>query len=186
MNNEINQRFIDNFLEAEKLYKDKRFNESLEIYKALLEDQPNHISVLINIGLVYENLGELNKTIEFYKKCCELKPHQALQVHNLANIYSRLERWTDAFPLLKKLINIDFNNENNTEKYALCLFNIKSKEETKCFINSAISKYPDNQLLNRLLGKSLLHLNSHKDGLKYLQKASGFIEFSTDGIKYLE
>ena len=185
MNKEIDQIFIDDFSEAEILYKQNKFKESLEKYKSLLKIQPDHISVLNNIGLVYEKLNDFNKSIDFYKKCNEIKPNQVILIHNLANAYTQLERWADALPLLKSIIDIDFENENNSEKYALGLFNIKSKEETKCFISAVIAKYPDNELLNRLLGKSLLHLNLHSEGLKYLQKGSGFIELNADGVKYL-
>jgi len=185
MSEQIDQNFIDTFAEAEQLYKDGNYDESLEKYKTLLQDHPNHISVLNNIGLVYERLDDFEKSIEFYEKCNNLIPNQVIFIHNLANAYTRLEKWVEATPLLEKIIDIDFEREKNAEKYALCLFNTKSKEETKNFTSSAIDKFPDNRLLNRLLGRSLLYLNAHRDGLKYLQKGSGFIEFDADGVNYL-
>ncbi len=185
MNKELSQKLIDDFSEAERLCNENKLNESLEIYKALLKVLPNHISVLNNTGLVYEKLGDFNKSIDLYIKCNELAPDQVILINNLANAYTRMDRWEDAYPLLKKIIDLDYENESNSEKYALCLFNIKSKGETKSFIGSAIAKYPENRLLNRLLGRSLLELNSHIEGLKYLRKGSGFIQFDPDGVKYL-
>lgn len=181
----MDQTFIDNFSEAEKLFKNNKLEESLKKYKALLKEQPEHIPVLNNIGLVYEKLHDFGKAVEFYKRCNDLVPGHVILTSNLANAYTRLERWAEAIPLLEKIVDAEFENEKNTEKYALCLFNIKPWEDTKNFLTSAVSKYPDNQLLNRLLGKSLLHLNCHIDGLKHLQRGSGFIEFDNDGIKYL-
>ena len=67
-------------------------------------------------------------------------------------------------------------NEGNCEKYAICLFNTKAFKETKDFITSIHIKYPKNDLLNRLLGRSLLNLNSHVEGLKYLQSRHSLIE----------
>lgn len=185
MHKKVSQKFIDDFSEAEKLCNENKLNESLKKYEALLREQPDHIIVLNNIGLVYEKLGNFNKSIEFYKKCNELKPDQVVLIHNLANAYTQAERWADAYPLFKQIINTDFHNENNTEKYALCLFNTRSKEETKNFLSSAISKYPENKVLNRILGRALLYLGQHIEGLKYLQKGSGFIELNADGVKYL-
>ncbi len=185
MNKQVSQKFIDEFSAAEKLCNENKLNESLEKYQSLLEQQPDHIFVLNNIGLVYEKLGDFDKSIEFYKKCNELKPNQAVLIHNLANVYVQAERWADAYPLLKQIIDTDFQNENNSEKYALCLFNTKSKQETKNFISSAIKKYPKNPLLNRLLGRSLLYLNAHAEGLEYLRNGSGFIELGSEGVKYL-
>jgi len=185
MNHKVNQLFVDKFTEAENLFKENRFNESLEKYQTLLKDHPDHIYVLNNMGLVYEKTGDLNKSLELYKKCNELMPNQAVLIHNLANVYTQLERWADALPLLKSIIDSDLGNEKNAEKYALCLFNTSSKEEVEHFISSVISKYPDNKLLNRLLGRALLYLNAHIDGLKYLQKGSGVVELDNDGVKYL-
>ena len=88
-------------------------------------------------------------------------------------------------PLLKKVIDIGLDHEGNCEKYAISLFNIKAFKETKDFITLIHLKYPKNDLLNRLLGRSLLNLNSHVEGLKYLQSSHGFIQLSSNGIKYL-
>ena len=185
MNSEVSQKFIDEFSEAEKLCNENQLDASLEIYMALLKQQPNHIFVLNNIGLVYEKLGDYENSIAYYKKCNDLQPNQPVIIHNLANAYTQAERWEEARPLLKKIVSMDFQHENNTEKYALCLFNTKSKQETKDFINAAIEKYPENQLLNRLLGRSLLYLGHHVEGLECLQKGTGFIEFSSEGVKFL-
>ena len=185
MNSEVSQKFIDDFSQAEKLCNENQLDASLEKYMALLKQQPDHIFVLNNIGLVYEKLGDFENSIAYYKKCNDLKPNQAVLIHNLANVYTQAERWEDALPLLKKIVDTDFQHENNSEKYALCLFNTKSKEETKNFINAVISKYPNNQVLNRLLGRSLLYLDRHIEGLKCLQKGTGFIEFSSEGVEYL-
>ena len=185
MSSEVSQKFIDGFSEAEKLCNENNLHASLEKYMALLKQQPNHIFVLNNIGLVYEKLGDLENSIAYYKKCNDLKPDQPVLIHNLANAYTQAEKWKDALPLLEKIINTDFQNENNSEKYALSLFNAKSKEDAKNFINTVISKYPENQVLNRLLGRSLLYLDRHVEGLKALQKGSGFIELSPEGVRYL-
>ena len=185
MNNDLSKKFIDDFSHAERLCNDNKLSESLEIYQALLLDQPDHISVLNNIGLVYEKMGNFKKGIEYYKKCNDIQPGQVILINNLANVYVRAGQWEKAISLLEKIINVDYAKEKNSERYALCLFNVKSKEETRNFINNAITNYPDNHLLNRVLGRSLLYLNSHVEGLRYLQKGAGVIEFSTHGVKYL-
>ena len=185
MNEELSKNFVDGFSEAERLFKAGRYEKSLEKYQALLDEQPDHISVLNNIGLVYEKLGNFELSLEYYKRCHELMPDQVILASNLANAFTRLDKWTEAYPLLKKLVAVDFENEKNTEKYALCLFNIRSKEETERFIDSAISRYPDNLVLHRLLGKSLLNQGRHVDGLHALKKGAGCIEFDAAGVHYL-
>ena len=185
MNKNVNEIFSESFHEAEKLYKEKNYLESLIKYKKILNLNPNHVSVLNNIALNYEKLDNYNEAINYYEKCIQIVPKEIIIIHNLANAYCKTERYLDALPLLKKIINLDYKNEPNHEKLALCLFYTQTKNETKNFIELAIIKFPKNTLLNGLLGKTLLHLNLHKDGLKYLQKSTGVIEFNNSGLKYL-
>ena len=185
MSKDNNQIFNDNFYKAEKLYKEKKFLQSLKKYKELLTLNPKHISVLNNIGLNYEKLRQYDEAINYYEKCNEILPNQTILMHNLATMYCRLERFKDAIPLLKIIINSDYQKEANHEKFAICLFNEKNKKDTKNFIEMAIIKFPNNNVLNGLLGKTLLHLNLHKEGIKYLQKSTGLIEFNNERIDYL-
>ena len=185
MNNEIVQKFLDDFNEAQNLFKENKFLESLEKYKILSQKNPKHVSVLNNIALIYEKLDNYKEAIIYFEKCIKILPNENILIHNLANAYCRSEKYIEAYPLLKKIIHLDYANEPNCEKYAVCLFYTKTKQETKEFIDSVMSKYPKNSLLNGLLGKTLMHLNLHKEGLKYIQESTGQIEFSNSGVKYL-
>ena len=185
MNKEAEKIFSDSFHEAEKLYKEKNYLESLKKYKKILNLNPKHISILNNIALNYEKLNENNEAINYYEQCIQILPNERVIIHNLANAYCKTDRYLDALPLLKKIINEDYQKEANHEKLALCLFYTQTKDETKSFIKLAITNFPNNTLLNGLLGKTLLHLNLHKEGIKYLQKSTGLIEFNDAGVKYL-
>jgi len=185
MNKETTREFIDRFAEAENLFRQNRVVECLEKYSVLLKEQPDHISVLNNMGLAYEKLGELDKAIGFYEKCHGLKPDLVVFIHNLANAYTRNNRWNDALPLLQQIVKTDFDSENNAEKYALCLFNLGRRKEMIAFVENSLARFPDNRRLRRLLGRVLLQTNAHAEGLKNLQIGSGVIEFNSDGVAYL-
>ena len=179
------QFFIDNFTKASALYKEKKFLESLTLYKELLSIKPNQINLLNNIGLNYEKLKQYDEALNYYERCDQINPNEVIIINNLTNIYCKLERYIDALPLLKKVIDSNYQNESNHEKLATCLFNIDNRKNTKNFIELALITFPNNNILNELLGKTLLSLNFHKDAIKYLQKGSGLIEFNNKGINYL-
>ena len=185
MSKDTEQFFIDSFTRAGALYKEKKFLESLTLYKELLSIKPNQINILNNIGLNYEKLRRYDEALSCYEKCYHIHPNE-VTINNLTNIYCKLERYIDALPLLKKIINSNYQNEVNHEKYAICLFNTSNRKDTKNFLEIAIIKFPNNNALNELLGKTLLSLNFHKDGVKYLQKGTGLIEFNNKGINYLQ
>ena len=132
------------------------------------------------------NKKKLDKAKILYKKCNTIIPNQIEILHNLANVYFKLKEYKEALPILQKIINPNFKYEVNCEKIAQCLFVIQTKKETKKFIDSVLPKFPNNKLLNILLGKSLLHLNLHSRGLEYIQKNEGIIEFSESGVKYFQ
>ena len=185
MSKDIEEIFIENFNKASELHKEKNFIKSLTIYKELDRLKPNQISILNNIGLIFEKLEQYTEAINYYEKCNQINPNQVIIISNLTNIYCKLEKYTEALPLLKKIIDSNYQNEYNHKKLATCLFNTSNRKDTKDFLELAIIKFPNNNGLNELLGKTLLSLNIHKDGVKYLQKGVGFIEFNNKGINYL-
>ena len=181
----ITQQFIDDFNKAETLCNQGDLEASLHIYQSLMQQQPNQVAVLNNIGLIYEKRGNYHKAAEYYRQCYEISPEQVIFAHNLANALTQVQDWTNAKPLLEVIAEKEFENEKNTEKLALCLFNAESKQQANKFTETALKKYPDNSLLNRLHGRSLLHLNQALDGLAYLQKGAGMIELNSNGVRYL-
>ena len=49
-----------------------------------------------------------------------------------------------------------------------------AKKEVKEFVLSIISKYPNNRVLNNLVGQALLSWNSHIEGLSHIKKVQVF------------
>lgn len=185
MSDVVIKRFIKDFKKAEKLFTDYNFQESLNQYEKLNEKFPNNVSVINNIALNYEKLDNLEKSLELYLKCLKMQPNEISLIHNVANTFYKLNKYDQALPYIDKLLKKNERHELNSEKYAICLHNCKLKNESKEFIMSVIKRYPENKILNTMLGKSLLNLDSHKDGLKYIQKGSGFIQLNTQGVSYL-
>ena len=56
MEDKIAKVFVLKFDEAQKLFVEAKFSESLKKYQILLKENPQHVSVLNNIGLIYEEL----------------------------------------------------------------------------------------------------------------------------------
>ena len=68
-----------NFLSAEKLY------------KKILENYPNEISTLNNLGTSLKELGKDEEAIFYYEKALELKPEDIITNFNLGIVFSKLE-----------------------------------------------------------------------------------------------
>ena len=62
---------------------------------------------------------------------------------------------------------------------------LEKKKEVKEFVLSIISKYPNNRVLNNLLGQALLSLDSHVQGLSYIKRGAGFLQIDMNGVKLI-
>jgi tetratricopeptide (TPR) repeat protein len=61
----------------------------IELYKNVLELEPNHIEALNNIGVSYINSYGYDVAIEYLTKCVENSPEFGLAYSNLANAYNQ-------------------------------------------------------------------------------------------------
>ena len=62
----------------------------IELYKNVLELEPNYIEALNNIGVAYNNSYNYNEAIKYLTKCIELAPDYGLAYANRANSFNSL------------------------------------------------------------------------------------------------
>lgn len=79
----------------------------IELYKNVLEIEPNHIPALNNIGAAYNNAYNYQEAITHLEKCIEQSPGYTLAYANLANSYNLLNKLDKALELASKAIEID-------------------------------------------------------------------------------
>ena len=65
-------------------------------------------------------------------------------------------------------------------------FKLFTINEAKLFLHPYIIKYPNNNMLSALMGKILIALNEHQDGLEALKKGTGFIELEEDKVRIVK
>lgn len=63
------------------------FEQAVVEFEAVLEKEPENVSAMSNLGVVYYNLGSLDKAIEQYQKAIEIAPEDADIHSNLAAAY---------------------------------------------------------------------------------------------------
>jgi len=58
----------------------------------------------------------------------------------------------------------------------------KLNKKAELFLRDVLKVFPNNAYLNSLMGYNLLSLNCHKEGLNFIKKGTGFIEFTNDSV----
>lgn len=85
----------------------------IELYKNVLELEPNNIAALNNIGAAYNNAYNYSDAIKHLTKAIEIKPDYAIAIANLANSYNLSDDLDKALEYANKAIeknpNLDWS-----------------------------------------------------------------------------
>ena len=181
----LNKNYENYYILGNIQKKLKKFNEAIISYEEAVKLNQNFSEAYNNLGSTLKTLGKYKEAIINYKKAISSKKNNIEACYNLASLYFFQENYVEASNLYKSILNIKSKHEEICENLAISLFKSGKKNELKDFILPIIAKYPDNKTLNNLLGQSLLALNSHKEGLSYIQKSAGFIQLNINGTKLL-
>ena len=183
--NEPNSELIKDFSEAQKLTGEKKYHESIERYEIILKKYPNLVTAISNIGLNYEYLGLLDKSIYYYKLCCDKVPKQNFFLNKLGNVYYKQKDYLRAIAIFEQSYDINNRQEEMIEKLISSLIEVKLEKRAELFLRDILKIFPNNANFNSLMGYNLLSLNRHKEGLDFLKKGTGFIEFNNDTVKII-
>ena len=183
--NETNPQLNKDFSEGEKLFNEKKYKESIKKYEIILKKYPNVIAAINNIGLAYEYLGLFDKSIYYYKLSCDKAPKEKTFLNNLGNIYYKQKDYLKAIAIFEQSYNINNKQEKMMEKLISSLIEAKLEKRAELFLRDILKIFPNNANLNSLMGYNLLALNRHKEGLDFLKKGTGFIEFNNDTVKII-
>ena len=183
--NPIDPQLKKDFSEAQELTGKKKYHESIEKYELILKKYPNLLTAINNIGLNYEHLGLLDKYIYYYKLCCDKAPKEKIFLNKLGNIYYKQKNYLKAIEIFEQSYNIDNRQEEMIERLASSLVAANFTKRAELFLIDTLKVFPNNTHLNSLMGYNLLSLNCHKEGLSFLKKGTGFIEFNNNSVKII-
>jgi len=182
---ELNPQLIKDFSEAEKLSKEKKYQESVNKYETILKKNPNFVPAMNNLGLAYEYLGLLDKSVYYYKQCCDKAPKEKIFLNNLGNIYYKQKDYLKAIKIFVLSYNIDNTQELITEKLANSFVQARLRKEAEKFLRHNLKTFPNNTYLNTLMGNNLLALSCYKEGLDFLRQGTGFVELNNDSVNII-
>lgn len=83
----------------------------IELYKNVLEIEPNNYNALNNIGVAYNDIYKYDEAISNLNKAIELKDDYALAYANRANSYNQIDDFFNSLKDAEKAIELDPNLE---------------------------------------------------------------------------
>lgn len=93
-----------------QLYKDKRFFDSVIIYRRALKIAPDNLFLIAHVAIAKIEVGKVSDARVGLEKVLLKKPKDLLVLTNLAIVYSRLKTYDKAIAALEQVLEIDPQN----------------------------------------------------------------------------
>ncbi|HBQ98012.1 MAG TPA: hypothetical protein DD761_05710 [Cyanobacteria bacterium UBA11691] len=84
------------FQQAYQYQREGNWEAALLRYERVLELDPQHMSTLVNLGVLYKQQGEYEQASRLYERALQQKPNHVIAHYNLALVYEQQGRLSDA------------------------------------------------------------------------------------------
>ncbi len=156
------------------------YRRAAEIYRKLLELNPEAPWNYINLGLVYMKMNKPAEAVELLEKAREEFPDSQLILSRPMSFYLAVNRWTEALRTGKELL--DRFPESFDALYLMggTLARLGRWQEALPFFEKAMQIEPENKMLRRRYGYSLMATGNLKKAEEiYLSlKNDGFLDLA--------
>ncbi len=84
----MNKELSELFNQAHEMLYERKFQEAIQLYEQILQQEPEHQESLHFLGLSYAQMGNIEQALAFLKQANAIKPEAHL-LNNLANAYKK-------------------------------------------------------------------------------------------------
>ncbi len=129
--------------------------------KEQLEQDPENIDLLNDLGVGYYLAGEYIESINILRNAVELKPDESRCLYNLANSLAEIEEYEEAIKYYHDSIDQTPDHLPSLNNLADCYEAIEQPEKAKQLFEYLIRLAPDNALSHFNYGNFLLRNGDH-------------------------
>ena len=155
------------FNEAVEETKNGRFEVAKDLYKTILEEKPDHIEAINNIGVIEMERGDLKEALTYFRRCLGYKKDYAKAFNNIGLVMMNQGNLNGAEEYFRKSIEID---KNKIEPY-LNLTAIMRGEKRYDEASSLLEPLLDRQIRDASLYLSLALIKDetgkYSDAIRY-------------------
>ncbi|MCF7908665.1 MAG: SpoIID/LytB domain-containing protein [Candidatus Omnitrophica bacterium] len=160
-----NERALEVLSKAESQFRnDRRFVAYLARFNYLLGNSQKALDIFaelknknwddfIYLGLIYEDLGQINKAISSYLASLKSRDN-SIALFRLAKIYRKQQRYREAISYFKRLIKADSSIRLSYYYLGECLLKKAKHDEAYKYLSKAIKFYPESGSVAKLFDQS--------------------------------
>jgi tetratricopeptide (TPR) repeat protein len=149
----------------------KDFEKALEEYKERQQAITDRPESHLNLGLMYQNLGQNNLAEASYKNAIRLAEDFIPARFNLANLYNSMDWNKEAEQQFREIIEIEPDNGEAYYSLGLLLAELNRLDEAVASLAKAAELLPDRARARYNYSLSLRHLGRNDDALTEMLKA---------------
>jgi Flp pilus assembly protein TadD len=147
------------------------FEKALDEYKQRQESIADRPEAHLNLGIMYENLGQNALVEASYKTAIRLVDDFTPAMFNLANFYNRTGRNKEAEQQFHEIIKLEPDNGEAYYSLGLLLAEEKRLDEAVDAMAKAVELLPDSPRIRYNYSLILRHLGRNGDSLSEMLKA---------------
>jgi tetratricopeptide (TPR) repeat protein len=158
--------------EATNLFQDGRFDEAIEKLEALLAEEPNNSHILLNLGMIFQELGRLQEAEKYYEKHLELKPDDEKVLTSLSKVLAGQGRIEEAAAVLERIVSI-IPDRAGQAYYHIALIYIEGadNESGEKYLLKAVEAQPDLADAYNNLGTLYANRSDYEEAIEAFEKA---------------
>ena len=149
----------------------EKYQESIEIYKSILELDETIYQLYADIGDNLVKLENVDDAIVFYEKCLQINPNYATCHLSLGNAYFKLGNKEQALKYYNNSLEIDPNNSVTLSSIAAAYLEIKEPLKAIKYLKKSIELDPQNGNAYLNLGIILQSQNLYEKAMQMFDQA---------------
>ncbi len=136
---------------AKEVFDNGDFNQALQLYGEIIENDESDTDTLCNLGLIYLNQNKLNEAEELFNKSIEINPKQSEAFFNLGCLYQEKDQLKEALEFFKQAVIINPKDHESYLRMGLCTQSMGNLDDTQAFFEEAFRLKPDSKEMGAAL-----------------------------------
>ena len=158
------------FNNALKLLEEKQFQKAKDVLEGLLQNNPEDVNILYNLGMCCTELNQTQEAIEMLNKCIELAPKHSNACVALSFVYVKEFNLPKAKEFLLKAIEIDPNNSYALKNLGGMWGKLGDNVKALYFLKKSYDSNPDDPFTVYGLGVTYQELGDLENANKWFRK----------------
>lgn len=159
--------------------------DAVKMVRRVIDIEGSSIERQIQLGVLYGEVGKDDEAIETFRGLLEMDSTRATALHFLSTIYREKQDYNNAHKYAADLIEFQPDNPQGYVNGALAALESDDPETAIQILNPAAADFPDEYLVQYLLGLSYHQIKNYELGSIFLDRARQIVPSSRNVLHLL-